>query len=198
MERAQYPAIKTHRLKAGATCLQPSSYSPVKLDSPAINVMTDFLTVSPACVPADATLSLANTIMISRGVRMLFVTDAEQTILGIVTDRDTMGERPITHIHDRGGKHHELRVADVMTPHSELSALPITDVLHADVGHILQTLRHLGRQHALVVERDARSGTERVRGIFSATGIGRRLGVPVQIFEVANTFAEIEAALATS
>ncbi len=196
MENAQYNTIQVHPLTPGITCLQPSSYSPVKLDTPAIDVMTDFLTVSPASIPADASLALANTTMIARGVRLLLVTNAEHAILGIVTSRDTMGERPITHIHDRGGKHNELRVADVMTPHAQLSALQITDVLHADVGHILQTLRHLGRQHVLVVERDAQTGKDRVRGIFSATAIGRRLGVPVQIFEVANTFAEIEAALA--
>lgn len=198
MERAQYPALKSHALKPGTVCLQPSSFSPVKLNSPALNVMTDFLMVTPATVPADAALSLANTIMISRGVRLLLVVDSDQTIIGVVTAHDTLGERPITHIHDRGGKHHELRVSDVMTPLSSVSAFLMVDVLHADVGHILQSLRQLGRQHALVVELDAQTGKEMVRGIFSATGIGRRLGVPVQIFEVANTFAEIEAALATS
>ncbi len=34
------------------------------------------------------------------------------------------------------------------------------------------------------------------RGIFSATQIGRQLGVSVQPFDVANTFAEIERTLA--
>ena len=196
MERTQYTTIQMHALKPGITCLQPNSFSSVRLDTPAINVMTDFLTVTPASVSLDATLVHANTLMISRGVRLLFVTDSESNILGLVTAQDTMGERPITHIHDRGGKHNELRVADVMTPHSQLNALRIVDVLNAEVGHILQTLRQMGRQHALVVERDPVTGNDKVRGIFSATAIGRRLGVPVQIFEVANTFAEIEAALA--
>jgi hypothetical protein len=62
---------------------------------------------------------------------------------------------------------------------------------------ILQTLKQICRQHAIVVEAEP-TGREFVRGIFSATTIGRRLGVPIQTFEVANTFAEIEAALAIS
>lgn len=198
MERAQYPALHPHLLKTGITCLQPSSFSPVKLDSPAINVMTDFQVTAPATVTADATLAQANIIMVSRGVRLLFVTDTDQSILGVVSAPDIQGERPITHIHDRGVKHHELLTGDLMTPISKLNALNINDVLHAKVGHILQTLRQQGRQHAIVVEYNLLTGKEQVRGIFSATAIGRRLGVPVQIFEVANTFAEIEAALATS
>jgi hypothetical protein len=35
-----------------------------------------------------------------------------------------------------------------------------------------------------------------VCGIFSATQIGRQLGMPIATFEVAHTFAEIEAELA--
>ena len=50
--------------------------------------------------------------------------------------------------------------------------------------------------HVLVEDTDPVSGEARVRGVFSATQIGRLLGVPVQGFEVARTFAEIEAALA--
>lgn len=198
MEHAHYPALHPHPLKAGTTCLQPSSFSPIKLDSPAINVMTDFQVTAPATVAADASLALAHIIMVSRGVRLLFVTDTDQSILGVVSAPDIQGERPIRHIHDRGVKHHELLVGDLMTPISKLDALEINDVLHAKVGNILQTLRQQGRQHAIVVERNPQTGKQQVRGIFSATAIGRRLGVPVQIFEVANTFAEIEAALATS
>ena len=50
----------------------------------------------------------------------------------------------------------------------------------------------LGRQHALVADMD----TKRIRGIFSASHVARRLGVDLQTSEVAHTFAEIEAALA--
>jgi hypothetical protein len=126
---------------------------------------------------------------------LLFVVGADDAIIGLITARDTTGERPIKLIRDRGGKHSDLRVEDVMTRHENIEALTIADVLNAEVGHILQTLKHIGRQHAIVVEADPNSGAELVRGIFSATNIGRRLGVPIQTFEVARTFAEIEAAL---
>jgi hypothetical protein len=47
----------------------------------------------------------------------------------------------------------------------------------------------------MVEDVDPASGLPRVRGLFSATHIGRLLGVPVLGFELASTFAEIEAAL---
>ena len=52
-----------------------------------------------------------------------------------------------------------------------------------------------GPRH-LVEDVDPASGAPRVRGVFSATQIGRLLGVPVQTFDFARTFGEIEAALA--
>jgi hypothetical protein len=65
----------------------------------------------------------------------------------------------------------------------------------AKVGHVLATLRHSGRQHALVLDAEERD-RPRVRGIFSTSQLSRQLGEAVQTGEVAYTFAEIEAALA--
>jgi hypothetical protein len=96
-------------------------------------------------------------------------------------------------------------VADLMTPASDVEVLALGDIEGARVGHVLETLRRSGRQHALVVEQDvipARGALDKpvhramVRGIFSLSQIARQLGVAVQTSgEVARTFAEIESAL---
>lgn len=198
MVRDSYKAMQPSPLKPGTTCRQPRSFGMLRLDAPAIEVMTDFQEVSPASIRPEATLQEATATMISRGVRLLFVTRADDVILGVITARDTMGEKPVKLLQERGGRREDLQVADLMTPHSIVEALSMRDVLHSEVGHVLQTLKQLGRQHALVVEFDPMTGREEIRGMFSATAIGRRLGVPVQTFEIANTFAEIEAALADS
>ena len=118
-------------------------------------------------------------------------------LFGRLTSRDLMGDRPIKHIQAYGGKHDELVVRDCMTPVAEIDVLSLSDVLKAEVGHIVATLKNVGRQHALVVDTDPTSGEERVRGIFSISQIGRQLGMPLQTFEVANTFSQIEVLLAT-
>jgi hypothetical protein len=85
-------------------------------------------------------------------------------------------------------------VSDVMTVQSDLEVLSYEDVLKANVGSILATLKKSGRQHAIVVEENA-GGGQTVRGLFSATQIARQLGVRINTAEVAKIFAEIEAAV---
>jgi hypothetical protein len=87
-------------------------------------------------------------------------------------------------------------VSDVMTVQSELEVLNLVDVLKAKVGNILVTLKASGRQHAMVVEENA-DGSQTVRGLFSATQIARQLGLQIKTAEIANIFAEIEAAVGT-
>jgi hypothetical protein len=175
---------------------QPSSFVSVTVDSPAIAVMTDLRQVSAATIGADAMLSDASRTMMARNVRLLLVVAPDQSVVGLITARDTHGERPIQWLHDRGGRYAELRVADLMVPTEEIDLLDIRDVLHADVGQIVALLKSMGRQHALAAERSATSGATVIRGIFSATQIGRQLGIALQPFDVAITFADIERALA--
>lgn len=198
MERASYKPLAFGKLTPGAGFFQPSTYRLVQVDSPAIEVMTDLQQVSAATIGSEVKLSEATQRMISRGVRLLLVVDADDAILGLITARDTMGERPIKFIQQNGGKHGDLRVCDCMSPISTIEVLRLSDVLRAEVGHIVATLKNVGRQHAMVVDTDVTTGKESVRGIFSITQIGRQLGMPLQAFEVAKTFAEIEAALAAT
>ena len=184
-------------MKQGAICLPVDSYSPkpVRVDSPAIDVMTDLQQVSAATVDARESIAQASQKMIARRVRLLLVVDANDQIEGLITARDTMGEKPVKLLQERGGKYVELTVGDLMVPRNLIDVLDIDTVSRAEVGNIIATLKNNGRQHALVVECDRVSGGEIVRGIFSATQIARQLGVAIPIFEVAHTFAEIAAAL---
>jgi CBS domain-containing protein len=131
--------------------------------------------------------------MITRGVRLLLVVDEEhETVLGIITSTDILGERPLLAATARGLRRDELTVADVMTSAAEVEVIDLQDVEAARVGHVVETLRRSGRQHVLVVDREAR-----VRGIFSLSQIARQLGVALPATgETALTFSQIEAALA--
>lgn len=189
-------ALKTFPAPQGTSFSQPSTFTLVRADSPAPCVMTDLKQVSAATIGPKATLAQANQTMISRGVRLLLVVNNEDEVLGLITARDTQGEKPIKLIQERGGKHSELLVADLMCPRDSIDLIDAADVLRATVGDIVLTLKALHRQHALVGERDAVTGQVRIRGIFSATQIGRQLGAAIQTFDVGSTFSEIEGFLA--
>lgn len=198
MQRIAYKPLAFRKLKAGAGFTQPLTYQPVQADSPAIEVMTDLQRISAATTTPDTTLAQATQTMVARSVRLLLVVDPVGEILGLITARDTSGDRPIKYIQEHGGKHADLKVRDCMTPIDNIQVLAMADVLRCKVGHIIATLEGVGRQHAMVVDIDHLSGEETVRGIFSISQIGRQIGVALQHFEVATTFAEIRATLAVA
>lgn len=196
MER-RYAPILSQPMRAGAIVRQPAlePRARVALDDPAVSVMTDLTRVPAVLVDPDVDIEAAMRIMIRRNVRSLFVVNVDNEIVGLITATDLLGEKPLQHLQQYGGRRSDIRVRELMTPHSRLEVLPMAEVAHARVGHVLATLMHAGRQHAMAVE-DGRDGRQLVRGVFSASQLETQLGQPVSAGTVAHTFAEIEAALA--
>lgn len=186
--------VRAHKLSPNAL-LCVSGFNLIAADSPAIEAMTDFSRVSAVSIAPAALIDEANARMISRGVRLLMVVGKDDELAGLITARDILGDKPLQIVQGRGGKRDELTVADLMTPIGSIDTLSLEDVLKVRVADILDALKKLGRQHILVEDIDPSTGSPRVRGLFSATQIGRALGVPVLGFDLPRTFAEIEAAL---
>ncbi|MBL8517506.1 MAG: CBS domain-containing protein [Betaproteobacteria bacterium] len=189
-----YRVITAAALEGPVTVCRPPTPKPVTLGSDALDVMTDLNRVYAAVIEPQMNVDAARTYMIQRGVRLLFVLNADKTLAGLVTANDILGEKPMRIVQERGIHHDEILIADIQTPLAKLDALPMSELAHAKVGHVLATLQDTGRQHALAVD-DAAEG-KRVCGIFSLSQIARQLGVSVQTTEVAKSFAEIEAVLA--
>jgi len=186
--------VRTHKLSQNATLCGPG-YNQMAPDSPAIEAMTDFSHVNVVSIEPGASINDANARMISRGVRMLMVVGKGEAVEGLITARDILGEKPMQIASTRGSKREDLTVGDLMTSIGNLDTLYLSEVLNASIADILTALKKLGRQHILVEDTDPITGQPRVRGLFSATHIGRLLGVPVLGFDLPRTFAEIEAAL---
>ena len=192
----EYQPLIAHRLQSGVRHHQPGQDPErVRIDSPALTVMTDLRQIPAATIDLDAPVDAANRFMIRRGVRLLLVSDDERQVLGLITSNDVLGEKPVQFALERGIKRQDIRVRDIMIPCERLEVLHYADLVSAEVGHVVATLKHAGRQHALVSDMGADGKTENVRGIFSASQIARQLGVAIQTTEVAQTFAEIGAAL---
>jgi CBS-domain-containing membrane protein len=193
----EYNALQSFPLKAGSSFVRPVQVLPeqVKLSAPATDVMTDLSKVSVVSVRAKTPMDKANAKMIRYGVRMLLVLDENEQVAGLLTATDVLGEKPMRFLQNMGGTHADIMVRDIMTTQRELEVLKIEDVRNAKVGQIVATLKKSNRQHALVVAEGA-DGRQSVCGLFSITQIARQLGAQVQSFEVARTFAEIEAVIA--
>ncbi len=192
-----YTALPSVPLKTGSSFLRPVHVLPerVKLGNPATDVMTDLTKVSVISVRAKTPMDKANAKMIKYGVRMLLVLDDNEQVAGLITASDILGEKPMRFLQNMGGTHADIMVRDVMTTQREMEVLNIKDVQNAKVGDIVASLKKAHRQHTLVVS-TAADGQQAICGLFSITQIARQLGAQVQSFELARTFAEIEAVIA--
>ncbi len=185
-------ALPTRHLKPGTSIAQarPWQYETVSLNSPALAVMTDLTQFKTASAVPTTTLDQAEQKMIYLGVRLLFVVEEMPTILGLVTDTDLRGDKPLRLIDERRLARDRISVADVMTPLSDLDAVDYESMRIASVNNLVATLKRFGRNHLLVVERSS-EGPERVRGVVSRSQIERQLGKSLEVTEVATNFAEL-------
>lgn len=192
----EYSRLPTRFLDAEAGLLRPACELPerVELTQPALDVMTDFRRMTAFTANPDDTLEQAEARMKRRGVRLLFVMENDEQVVGVVTSTDLYGEKPMQIVQGHGIHRDEVRVADIMTPVDRIEAIDFDDLAHATVGHVLATLKSSGRQHALVFE--TIDGRKMVRGLLSLSQLCRQLGITVQTTEVALTFTEIEQFLA--
>ena len=170
--------------------------SSVVLADPAIIVMTDFKRIPAMQIESTSSIEKANGKMIICGVRLLFVKDETDTITGLITANDILGEKQVNYIREHGGFRSEIIVRDIMTKNEELDSVQIEDVAKGNVGDIVETLKATDRHHVLVTESTANGMC--VRGIFSRTQVSRQLGEQIKFNNRANTFSELESVLAAS
>ncbi len=194
---SDYRTLPVQYLTGAVEISQPTPSKRVTMDSPAIEVMTDLRCTTAAIIRPDAEMEIANTYMMMRGIRTLFVLNNDQSLCGLITATDILGEKPLRFIEERRIKHNEILVQDIMTPLDQLEAISIKEIEHAKVGNVVTSLRESERQHELVIEyyNDTRP---KICGIFSLTQIEKQLNVKIMPKNVAKSFAEIETTLIAS
>ena len=199
MNTDNYEPLNYSTLNAETTYHRPAQNLPerVTASSPATDVMTDFTKVAAITMGPCATLNAAEQRMIASNVRLLLVTEQSNKILGIITATDIQGDRPMKYIQKVGGKREDIFLQDIMTAAASLDVLQMRDVEKVQVGDIVETMKKVGRQHALVVDTDS-DGGQTLRGIFSTKQISIQLGIEINTAEIARTFAELEEALLAS
>jgi len=187
-----YATLAHVPLMPGSTTVRPEHSRYLALDAPATEVMTDFRDRWAVVVGPQEFIDIALERMKNNGVRMLLVVGEREKIVGLVTAKDIQGERPVQLVRDGGLTRAEITVAHIMVPQSAIEVFTYASVVNARVGHVVATLHALERQHGLVVEVDEESGAHRVRGLFSTTEIGKRIGRPVsEVMSGAHSLAEL-------
>ena len=194
----EYSPLPMFPLNPGASYFAPRQDLPerVKLSDPAVLAMTDLRQVAAVTIEANTPLDKALQRMIDGGVKLLLVINPQHTVIGLITATDIQGEKPLTFLKEVSVRYEDILVRDIMTPRERLEVLRYEDVLRVRIGDIVATLKAAGRQHALVMDMDVQGLRKSVRGIFSATQLGRQLGTPVYTHEALTNFAALRSAVA--
>jgi len=195
-----YRALVHEKLTPGTGISRPARpVSIVTLDSPALEVMTDLEKEKAVTIGPTASIDTANRLMMASGVRLLLVTEPIDRVVGLITATDILGEKLVQVVGQTSARtYSEVVVQNIMSPAEEIEVLALDAVRTARVGDVVTTLREAGRLHALVVAHSGSAATPVIRGIFSATQIGKQLGIRVDTTQPATTFAELEAILVVS
>lgn len=180
------------QIRSGIPCARPDPRTgQIGMDDPAIRVMTDFSEITPITVEPIVGIDVALRKMKNMGVRLLLVTDEHDNISGVITSYDIQGEKPVRYSQQSGVEHHDILVHMIMTPLEKMAIVDLAYARQSLVRHVISTMRAIERPHALVVEF---SGAQaRIRGLFSATQIGKLLGQAVfDPLHAARSLADIQ------
>ena len=157
----------------------PPSPDLLHLYDSAMHVMTDFHYATPRTVTGEVQIDAALEQMQAAGVRLLLVIDDDDNVIGIITTKDIQGEKPIRLTEQTRISRADMKVSEIMTPQPDIPVLPMLSVRDAQIGHIVETLNTLERQHVLVVDTEPESGAQTVRGVFSTSQISKQLHADV-------------------
>jgi len=195
-----YRPLVHEKLMFGTGISRPvKPVSIVTLESAALDVMTDLEKEKAVTIGPMASIDTANRLMMASGVRLLLVTEPPDRVVGLITATDILGEKPMQVVSETPGRtYSEIVVQNIMSAAEEIEVLAFDAVRTSRVGDVVTTLREAGRLHALVVARSGSGAAPVIRGIFSATQIGKQLGIRVDTTHPAKTFAELEAILMAS
>jgi len=190
---SNYRTLETHALSSETALERPRQElrESVSLNDPAINVVTDLSKVAAMTINPCASMDNASERMISANVRLLFVTDQYYNIMGLITARDITGERAVLYMQEHGGKREDIMVRDLMTPRHRIETLDQDDIIHAKVGDIVETLRRMGRQHALVLKRGSGDDMNLITGIISTTQVVKQTGENISVIGLPTTIADL-------
>lgn len=154
----------------------PEEMEGLTMESPALNFFTDFKEVMPLVVESTVPAIEAKRLMQKTHVRLKFVLNDSGQFVGIISADDLI-DRIIMQKVSEGMRRDEIELSDFMTPRRDLKALDYQEVVKASISEVVSKLKDSGHQHCLVVDRDK----HKIRGIFSASDISRKLHLPINI-----------------
>lgn len=183
--------LKFHEIDTVDEFVWPEKVTGVTIKSPAMLFFTDFEKIKPLVIDLATRADLARSLMIREHVKLKLVVNSDDKFMGVVS-LDDISEQRITAKLSKTIKRDSITVADLMVPKREIKGLDFSEVEHVDIGTVVHHLKDIGQQHCLVLDKKL----NKIRGIFSASDISRKLGLAINVQDHSN-FYRVFSALAS-
>lgn len=154
----------------------PEETAGLTMDSSALHFFTDFKEINPLVIECAVSAVEGKRLMQKAHVRLKFVLNDSGQFIGIISAEDLIDRKIVQKISE-GSNRDEIALTDLMRPKRDLKALDYQEVAKASISEVIRKLKDSGEQHCLVIDRDNR----KIRGIFSASDISRKLHLPIDI-----------------
>ncbi|MCY0967415.1 CBS domain-containing protein [Parathalassolituus penaei] len=155
----------------------PETPRQMSMDTMALEFFTDFVMKEPLVIDKNLGAEHARAVMIKTHVRLKLVVNSDKQFVGIISAEDLSDEKITLAAMKRGVSRSDLEVKDLMTRKQDLLAMSIEEVEFSTIGDVINFLKDNHQQHCLVIDHDR----HRIRGIFSASDISRKLRLPINI-----------------
>jgi len=158
-------------------------------NSSALMVFTDFTKQKPLVLEADIPAVEAEKMMKKAHVRLKIIVDEQNTFKGLVSTSDLTQQEILKKV-SQGYERNDLLVSEFMHPKNSLKALMFNEIEKVSIRSLIETLKEHQSQHCLVMNEEK----NKIRGLFSASDLVRKLRLPITIgadATFANIFKEI-------
>lgn len=157
------------------------------LNSPALEIFTDFTQIRPLIIDDDIPAQELIDLMRKAHVRLKIVLAKSGDFVGIISLNDLEGPKKLQKIAE-GESLSDLTARDLMKPKCELKALKYEELQKASIGDVVDILKQDGEQHCLVTDGN------KVRGVISASDVARKLNIDIDL-SAHSTFGKLFQAL---
>ncbi|MFC0268508.1 CBS domain-containing protein [Kushneria aurantia] len=165
--------------------------SSLSMESPALELLTDFLEIRAWTVNANESADVALQTMRQNRIHMLLVINGQGKFTGVVSARILFGGNAITRaMQDRHIDREDVTVDMLKLTRDDVHAVDYARLERATVGDLVLTLRTSGDRHVLVTDHNE-DGELRIRGVISAREVSHALGIDLDHPPEAHSFSAI-------
>ena len=168
--------LKLVNLAATDNIISPEQFEEINLDSPAVEIFTDFKRHKALMIDGETMAITALQLMLKTHVRMNIVVAENDDFIGIMSTNE-LSEQNIVAKLSKGITREDVLVKDLMIPKSDFHAFDYNQLLRASVGDVVATLEDYQLRHCLVLDQES----HHIRGVISSSDIARKLHINMDL-----------------